>query len=117
MQRGDGEAQVSYLADKILGLRIFPDDKHSMNVSLRDAGGEILLVSQFTLYGDCRSGRRPSFDRAESPREAERLYRRFAAYLADNGFPPKEGVFGAAMLVAIENDGPVTLLLDSEREF
>jgi D-tyrosyl-tRNA(Tyr) deacylase len=115
--RGDGAEATRYLGEKILDLRIFPDERHSMNRSLREVRGEILLVSQFTLYGDCRKGRRPSFDRAESPGPAEEAYREFAQYLADQGHPPSEGVFGASMLVRLENDGPVTLLLDSEKEF
>jgi D-aminoacyl-tRNA deacylase len=115
--RGDGEEAMRYLGEKILDLRIFPDEKHSMNQSLRDVRGEILLVSQFTLYGDCRKGRRPSFDGAESPGRAEEAYREFAKYLSEQGHPPREGVFGASMLVRLENDGPVTILLDSEKEF
>lgn len=117
IRKGDDEKSVSYLAEKILDLRIFPDDRHSMNRSLREAGGSILLVSQFTLYGDCRRGRRPSFDAAEEPARANELYRRFAASLASAGFPPQEGEFGATMAVHLENDGPVTILLDSERAF
>ena len=117
VRKGDGDDQVRYLAEKILDLRILPDEKHPINRSLRDDGGEILLVSQFTLYGDCRQGRRPSFDEAEEPAAAEDVYRRFAAYLAGSGFPPKEGVFGASMVVRLENDGPVTILLDSEKGF
>jgi D-tyrosyl-tRNA(Tyr) deacylase len=117
IRRGDGEDQVRYLAEKILDLRILPDDQHSINRSIREVGGEILLVSQFTLYGDCRRGRRPSFDEAEGPERALEVYRGFASYLSDRGFPPQEGVFGASMLVEIENEGPVTVLLDSERQF
>lgn len=117
IRQGDGEAQVAHLGGKILDLRIFPDERLPMNRSLRDVGGEILLVSQFTLYGDCRRGRRPSFDEAETPARAEALYRQFAGYLAQCGFPPREGVFGASMVVSLENDGPVTLLLDSEKRF
>jgi D-tyrosyl-tRNA(Tyr) deacylase len=115
--RGDGDDQIAYLGNKILHLRIFPDEKLPMNRSLVDKGGDILLVSQFTLYGDCRKGRRPSFDRAEAPAEAEPIYRKFADFLAAAGHPPQEGVFGASMVVALENDGPVTLLLDTEKEF
>ncbi|HZN57552.1 MAG TPA: D-aminoacyl-tRNA deacylase [Planctomycetota bacterium] len=115
--KSDGDDQVRYIAEKSLDLRIFPDDKHSMNRSLREVGGEVLLVSQFTLYGDARKGRRPSFDEAEAPERAREVYRQFAAYLTERGFPPREGVFGASMLVSLENDGPVTILLDSERGF
>lgn len=114
--KDDTEADGQWLAEKVVDLRIFPDDKHSMNRSLRDVGGEILLVSQFTLYADCRRGRRPSFDPAGDPEEAARLYRKFAAQLSDLGFPPKEGVFGAHMVVHLENDGPVTILVDSKRD-
>jgi D-tyrosyl-tRNA(Tyr) deacylase len=114
---GDGEKATRYLGDKILDLRIFPDEEHSMNRSLRDVQGEILLVSQFTLYGDARKGRRPSFAAAATPESAEAVYRDFARYLAEKGCPPREGVFGASMLVRLENDGPVTILLDSEKEF
>ena len=88
-----------------------------MNVSLPEVGGKILLVSQFTLYGDCRKGRRPSFDAAEDPAAAECVYRSFAGYLTEKGFPPQEGVFAASMLVTLENDGPVTMLLDSKKQF
>jgi D-aminoacyl-tRNA deacylase len=115
--KGDGAEAVSSLASKVVGLRIFPDDRHPMNASLAETGGSILLVSQFTLLGDCRKGRRPSFAAAAPPEEAERLYRDFAAELGRLGFPPQEGIFGAMMLVSLENDGPVTILLDSERRF
>ncbi len=117
VRRGDGEPQVQYVADKILDLRIFPDEKHSMNRSIREAGGGILLVSQFTLYGDARRGRRPSFDEAEAPEVAVKVYRQVADRLSSQGFRPEEGVFGASMRLELENDGPVTLLLDSERAF
>lgn len=115
--RGDREEDVEYLSEKLLDLRVFPDENSSMNRSLRDVGGEILLVSQFTLYGDCRKGRRPSFDRAESPDRARALCELWAGTLRDKGFPPAEGIFGASMQVELLNDGPVTLLLDSRREF
>jgi D-tyrosyl-tRNA(Tyr) deacylase len=94
-----------------------PDDKHPINRSLRETGGGLLLISQFTVYGDCRRGRRPSFDDAEEPSRAEELYRRFAEHLEARGFKPQEGIFGASMRVLVENDGPVTLLLDSEKKF
>lgn len=112
--QGDGAKEVRYLADKILGLRIFPDAAHGMNVSLGDIGGKILLVSQFTLYGDCRRGRRPSFEAAAAPDQACEIYEAFAKYLVDKGFPPEEGIFAASMLVSLENDGPVTIFLDSD---
>jgi D-tyrosyl-tRNA(Tyr) deacylase len=117
VRRGDGESEIRYLAEKVLGLRIFADEKHTMNRSIQDLGGEILLVSQFTLYGDCRRGRRPSFDEAEEPTRAEKTYRQFADYLGSRGYPPREGVFGAEMQVHLQNEGPVTLLLDSEKVF
>ena len=115
--KGDGEEAIEFLSEKIVGLRIFQDEARAMNRSLAEVGGEILLVSQFTLYGDCRRGRRPSFDGAAAPRDAEPLYRRFAERLGSLGFTPREGVFGAAMKVSLVNDGPVTMLLDSERKF
>lgn len=116
VKRGDGEQEIRYIADKILGLRVFPDERHSMNVSLRDVRGELLVVSQFTLYGDCRRGRRPSFDEAELPHLAEATYAAFVDYLSRKGCPPREGVFGASMLVTLENEGPVTVILDSEKK-
>jgi len=117
IRRGDGDEEIEYLGDKILDLRIFPDEKYPINRSLRDAGGEILLISQFTLYGDCRKGRRPSFDEAETPERAQEVYRRFVEHLSGRGFRPQEGIFGAMMIVSLENDGPVTILLDSEKSF
>ena len=117
IRRGDGEEEARYLSEKVLDLRIFPDDKHSMNRSIREAGGQVLLVSQFTLYGDARKGRRPSFDRAEAPERAQQIYRRFVELLTAAQFRPEEGVFGAHMQVHLQNDGPVTILLDSDREF
>lgn len=115
--RGDGDEQVAYLAEKILRLRIFPGPERPLDRSVVDVQGKILLVSQFTLYGDCRKGRRPSFDQAEEPGKAERVYRKFSRFLSEAGYPPEEGVFGASMLVSLENDGPVTLLIDSDRRF
>ncbi len=113
----DVEDAVDYLAGKLVGLRIFEDGERSMNRSLVESGGEVLLVSQFTLYGDCRKGRRPSFDDAAPPDAAQGFYRLFADRLGALGFPPQEGVFGADMELALVNDGPVTVLLDSERRF
>ena len=115
--KNDDEEAVRYLSEKVVGLRIFEDDRHSMNRSIAEVGGEVLLVSQFTLYGDCRKGRRPSFDAAASGENAETLYRQFARQLEARGFPPSEGVFGAMMQVSLVNDGPVTILLDSEKRF
>ena len=111
--RGDRDEDARKLAEKVVQLRIFPDEKHAMNCSIADAGGDILVVSQFTLYADCRRGRRPSFDRAERPEEAEKLYREFSRALAGLGHRPQEGKFGARMAVSLENDGPVTILLES----
>lgn len=102
------------VAEKILGLRIFQDDQGKMNRSLSDVGGEVLVVSQFTLYGDCRHGRRPDFFAAAPARQAEDLYERFLAECRDLGFPPQHGVFGAHMQVTSRNDGPVTLIVDTE---
>ncbi len=116
VKRGDGDEEIRYIGDKILGLRVFPDEQHSMNVSLQDVQGELLVVSQFTLYGDCRRGRRPSFDEAELPGPAEATYGAFVTYLARQGCTPREGVFGASMLVTLENEGPVTIILDSEKK-
>ena len=114
---GDGDTDIRDLADKVLDLRLFEDDERKMNRSLRDVSGEILVISQFTLYGDCRKGRRPSFDAAEAPARAEELYRKWIDYVSGQGFSPHEGVFGAMMDVKLVNYGPVTLLLDSKKLF
>ena len=114
--KGDKEEDARYLADKIVNLRIFEDEQGKMNLSLTDMSGELLVVSQFTLYGDCRKGRRPSFTESAPPDEAERLYNHFVEILRDKGYPVQTGVFQAYMHVNICNDGPVTLLLDSTRE-
>lgn len=111
--RGDRGEDAAWLAEKIANLRIFEDEAGKMNRSLLDAGGEALVVPQFTLYGDCRRGRRPGFDAAAPPEEGEALYGRFVALLRRAGAPVKTGRFGARMLVALENDGPVTLLVES----
>ena len=113
----DSDDDIRYLADKVLDLRIFNDERERMNLSLRDLKREILVVSQFTLYGDCRKGRRPSFDAAEQPERAGKMYSRFVAYLNEQEFRPQEGIFGAMMDVHLVNDGPVTLLLDSKKTF
>ena len=112
--RTDGEAEVEWMAEKIAGLRIFEDDQGKMNLSLADVGGSVLAVSQFTLYGDCRKGRRPSFIAAGEPGEANRLYESFKKAVAARGIPVESGVFQAHMLVEIANDGPVTLILEKE---
>ncbi len=111
---GDTEKAASALADKIVKLRVFEDEGGKMNRSLGDIGGEILVVSQFTLYADCRKGRRPSFIDAAPPEEGNRLYEYFCQCLKDMGFPPEKGIFGAKMLVSLENDGPVTIILEKE---
>lgn len=111
----DGPKEADFLAEKVVNLRIFEDAEGKMNLSLLDIGGEMLIVSQFTLYGDCRKGRRPSFTGAARPETAVPLYERFIANVRASGIPVKTGTFGAEMLVALENDGPVTLLLDTEK--
>ena len=110
---GDTEADADYLADKCVGLRIFTDDNDKMNLSCADVGGGLLVVSQFTLYGDCRRGKRPSFVRAARPENAVPLYERFLARCRASGLPVATGVFGADMQVALVNDGPVTIWLDT----
>lgn len=102
-----------YLAEKCAGLRVFSDENDKMNLSLADIGGEILLISQFTLYGDCRKGKRPSFIQAAAPDTAIPLYERFIADLRDKQIPVQTGRFGADMQVSLINDGPVTLILDT----
>jgi D-tyrosyl-tRNA(Tyr) deacylase len=109
----DQEKQARWLADKIAGLRIFEDDEGKMNRSLLDVAGNALVVSQFTLYGDCRKGRRPSFTEAAQPDVAEQLYEQFMSCLRQAGVSRVEsGIFGAHMQVEIHNDGPVTLILE-----
>lgn len=115
--RDDTEAAGQYLAEKIVQLRVFDDDQGRMNRCLLEAGGSILCVSQFTLYGDCRKGRRPSYDRAARPDAARLLYERFVKQLRALDVPVSTGQFQAMMEVDLVNDGPVTLLLDSERAF
>ena len=115
--REDGEADAKYLADKVAGLRIFEDDDGKMSRSVVDIGGGALVVSQFTLFGDVRRGRRPSFDQAAPPEEADRLYQVFCDLLRENGVPVETGVFQAMMQVELVNEGPVTILLDSKKTF
>lgn len=110
---GDGKADAEYLAAKVANLRIFEDDRGKMNRSLVDMGGQMLVVSQFTLLGDCRKGRRPSFIRAAGPALAEPLYRHFVDHVKQLGVDTRTGRFGAMMRVNIVNDGPVTLLVHS----
>jgi D-tyrosyl-tRNA(Tyr) deacylase len=112
----DEDKDARYLADRICELRIFEDDEGKMNRSLEDVGGAMLVVSQFTLFGDCRKGRRPSFTRAAPPELAERLYETFVASVGMRGIAVATGQFRAHMDVALVNDGPVTLLMDSRKE-
>jgi D-aminoacyl-tRNA deacylase len=111
----DNPESASYLAEKIANLRIFRDEAGKMNLSVLDIGGSALVVSQFTLYGDTRGGRRPSFIQAAPPKEANRLYEEFVKSLRSLGMKVETGVFQAHMLVELVNDGPVTILLDSEK--
>jgi D-tyrosyl-tRNA(Tyr) deacylase len=113
VERGDAHANAEAMLDKVVNLRIFPDDAGKMNLSLRDVGGALLVVSQFTLLGDCRKGRRPSFDRAAPPAEARALYEYFVARALEEGIPVSAGVFQAHMQVSLVNDGPVTLLVET----
>ncbi len=115
--QGDAEQDVQYLAQKILGLRVFEDADGRMHRSLQDVGGGLLVVSQFTLLADCRKGRRPSFMDAASPPEAQRLYEQFVALLRQQGIDVQCGCFRQRMDVELVNDGPVTLLLDSQKLF
>lgn len=109
----DTPAHCKKLADKILGLRIFTDEDGKMNLGLSDIGGQVLVISQFTLYGNCRKGRRPSFIGAAGPELGEEMYELFLKECEHLGFPPQHGQFGADMAVASVNDGPVTLVLDT----
>jgi len=115
--KGDSEADVQFMAEKLANLRIFSDDAGKMNRSVIDIGGGVLLISNFTLHGDCRKGRRPGFDGAADPALAEGLYEKVAQVIAQQGVPVEKGVFGAHMHVTSINDGPVTFLLDSGRLF
>ena len=109
----DGEDEARYLAARVASLRIFEDDEGKMNLSIRETGGDILVVSQFTLVADTSKGNRPGFGGAARPEKAERLYELFIREVSDYGIPVQTGVFGADMAVALENDGPVTILLES----
>lgn len=113
----DTAADVTYIATKIRELRIFPDEQGKMNRSVADIGGAVLLISQFTLYGDARNGRRPSFITAGPPAQAKALYEEVIGVLRGSGLPVETGIFQADMQVELENDGPVTMLLDSTRLF
>jgi len=115
VEKGDKERDAAWLAEKIANLRIFEDENGKMNLSVREIGGELLAVSQFTLAGNCAKGRRPSFDSAAPPEEANRLYEFFVERLRELGLPVETGVFQAMMQVSLVNDGPVTFILESSR--
>lgn len=117
ISKEDTEEDLLYLRDKIINLRIFEDENNKMNLSLLDVKGEILVISQFTLYGDCRKGRRPNFMEAEGGDRAKAFYERFIDLLKENNIKVETGEFGAHMKVDIQNDGPVTLILDSKKNF
>ena len=114
VQQDDGPDEAKYLAEKCTGLRIFTDENDKMNRSAADMGGSLLVVSQFTLYGDCRRGKRPSFIRAARPETAIPLYEAFLDHCRASGLPVQSGEFGADMQVELVNDGPVTILLDTD---
>jgi len=111
----DTRADADYLADKVTGLRIFPDDAGKMNRSVLETGGALLIVSQFTLYGDCRRGRRPGFDLAAPAEQARALYDYFVEACRKRGLPVETGIFQASMAVELTNDGPVTIICESEK--
>lgn len=117
ISKTDTEDDIKYIKDKILNLRIFHDEQGKLNKSINEVGGEILIVSQFTLYGDCRKGRRPSFVEALGGKEAEEIYNKFVESVRETGIKVETGKFGADMKVSIVNDGPVTILLDSTKNF
>ncbi len=117
IHRDDGPADVDWLVDKIVSLRVFADDGGKMNRSLLDTGGAMLIVSQFTLLGDCRKGRRPGYSQAAGPERAEALYQDFITAVRKHGIPTATGRFQADMAVELVNDGPVTLILDSAKIF
>ncbi|HNY32847.1 MAG TPA: D-aminoacyl-tRNA deacylase [Fibrobacteria bacterium] len=115
VETGDADDDLAWLADKIAVLRLFPDAQGKMNLDVREAGGGILCVSQFTLLADCAKGRRPGFQRSEDPARAKEMWERFCERLAHTGLAVERGVFAADMKVALINDGPVTIVLDSRR--
>ncbi|WP_297436168.1 D-aminoacyl-tRNA deacylase [uncultured Clostridium sp.] len=117
ISKEDTVEDLKYIKDKVINLRVFEDENDKLNLSLKDVGGELLLISQFTLYGDCRKGRRPSFIAAQGGEEAKKLYETFVAMCKEEDIKVETGVFGADMKVLIENDGPVTLLLESKKTF
>lgn len=112
--KGDGENEVAYIAGKILNLRVFPDDTGRMNLSVLETGGSVMAVSQFTLLGDCRKGRRPSYAEAEDPDRAAPLVDKLVGILRSSGLKVETGVFGEMMTVSLDNWGPVTLIIDSK---
>jgi len=114
--RSDAEEDLEWMSRKITGLRIFPDSSNSMNLSVSDIGGDILIVSQFTLHADSRKGRRPSFMNAALPERAELLYNLFVEIVSHSGLKVRSGVFGTMMKISLVNDGPVTIMLDSPSE-
>ena len=111
---GDTEEDMKYIADKIIKLRIFSDENDKMNLSLEDVGGSMLVISQFTLYGDCSHGSRPYFGNAMEPVSANEMYEKFVAYIRERGIHTETGEFGADMKVSLTNDGPVTIILESK---
>lgn len=111
---GDTEEDMKYIADKIIKLRIFSDENDKMNLSLEDVGGSMLVISQFTLYGDCSHGRRPYFGNTMEPVSANEMYEKFVAYIREQGIHTETGEFGADMKVSLTNDGPVTIILESK---
>ena len=111
---GDTEEDMKYIADKIIKLRIFSDENDKMNLSLEDVGGSMLVISQFTLYGDCSHGRRPYFGNAMEPVSANEMYEKFVAYIREQGIHTETGEFGADMKVSLTNDGPVTIIWESK---
>lgn len=111
---GDTEEDMKYIADKIIKLRIFSDENDKMNLSLEDVGGSMIVISQFTLYGDCSHGRRPYFGNAMEPVSANEMYEKFVAYIREQGIHTETGEFGADMKVSLTNDGPVTIILESK---
>lgn len=117
IQKSDGSHEITWMSDKIANLRIFEDDNGKMNLSLLDVKAEMLIVSQFTLYGDCRKGRRPGYSSAAPPQLAEPVYERFIKTIQQLGIRTATGTFGATMEVSLINDGPVTLLVDSDKTF
>ena len=117
VEKGDTDKDVRYIADKVSGLRIFEDENEKMNLSVKDVGGCILAISQFTLLGDVRKGKRPSFITAEDPEIANRLYQQVCESIRNEGIKVETGIFQAHMLVKINNNGPVTILLDSRKTF